>query len=77
MWEQRGNAPDCAPTLDEQGADGFVAVSTGLDHACALDGSGVAYCWGSNSSQQTGASLGHQLRHDHTHPLLTLGRAGE
>jgi alpha-tubulin suppressor-like RCC1 family protein len=44
------------PTLDEQGADGFVTVSTGLDHSCALTASGSAYCWGSDSDQQLGVS---------------------
>jgi alpha-tubulin suppressor-like RCC1 family protein len=42
------------PTLDEQGSDGFVAVTAGRDHACALTAGGVAYCWGSNVDQQLG-----------------------
>jgi alpha-tubulin suppressor-like RCC1 family protein len=46
------------PTLDEQGADGFVAVTTGLDHSCALDASGAAFCWGSDSDQQLGFPTG-------------------
>jgi alpha-tubulin suppressor-like RCC1 family protein len=42
------------PTLDEQGADGFAAVTVGRDHTCALDLAGHAYCWGSDADGQLG-----------------------
>ena len=42
------------PTLDEQGADGFAAVSAGRDHSCALTTAGRAYCWGSDAFDQLG-----------------------
>lgn len=33
---------------------GFVKASIGLDHSCALDGTGQAFCWGSNSFGELG-----------------------
>lgn len=33
----------------------WTQVSVGQDHACALDGSGRAFCWGNNHSAQLGA----------------------
>ncbi|MGH7636818.1 MAG: RCC1 domain-containing protein [Gemmatimonadaceae bacterium] len=46
------------PTLDDAGSDGFVALSTGREHACALTADGTAYCWGSNEFGQLGVSEG-------------------
>jgi alpha-tubulin suppressor-like RCC1 family protein len=43
------------PTLDESGSDGFIAISAGLEHSCALAAGGSAYCWGSNEYGQLGA----------------------
>jgi alpha-tubulin suppressor-like RCC1 family protein len=48
------------PTLDEQGADGFAAVSVGLDHTCALSTAGRAYCWGSDGQLQLGHPPGNR-----------------
>ena len=33
----------------------FASVTVGLDHTCALDTGGIAYCWGSNEYGQLGA----------------------
>lgn len=46
------------PTLDDAGSGGFVALSTGREHACALTADGTAYCWGSNEFGQLGVSEG-------------------
>ncbi len=42
------------PTLDEQSAGTFAAVTVGRDHTCALDRSGHPYCWGSDADGQLG-----------------------
>jgi len=42
------------PTLDDSGGQGFVAVSVGESHSCALVLDGSAYCWGSNEFGQLG-----------------------
>ncbi len=41
------------PTL-VPGSAGFQEVDAGLSHACALDGEGTAWCWGSSSSGALG-----------------------
>ena len=48
------------PTLDDAGSDGFVALSTGREHTCALTADGAAYCWGSNEFGQLGVSAGEE-----------------
>ena len=42
------------PTPVENGR-AHVMITAGGMHACAIDGEGVAYCWGSNSTGQLGA----------------------
>ena len=44
------------PTLDEQGNDGWIAVSAGREHSCALAADGAAWCWGSNEFLQLGVN---------------------
>jgi alpha-tubulin suppressor-like RCC1 family protein len=43
-----------APVAVQQGALSFVSITTGLDHTCAVDAGGNAYCWGGDASQQLG-----------------------
>ena len=35
---------------------GIESIAMGSTHTCALDGDGVAYCWGSNNSSQLGVA---------------------
>ena len=36
-------------------AEGFVSVTSGMDHSCGLNTAGVAYCWGNGIFGQLGA----------------------
>lgn len=51
-----GEGAVCRGALGGAGVDGvdFVAVEAGVGHACALDASGAAWCWGVNGSGQLG-----------------------
>lgn len=42
------------PTYASAVPSGMVQVVTGLEHSCALDGEGVATCWGANDLGQLG-----------------------
>lgn len=44
------------PVAVKQGALSFTSVTTGGAHSCALNGSGQAYCWGTNANGQIGDS---------------------
>lgn len=41
-------------TQDDPGSDGFVSVSVGRAHTCAIAGDSTAFCWGSNEQGQLG-----------------------
>jgi len=40
---------------------GFTLVSVGFRHACALNGTGSAFCWGDNTNGQLGTGVGTKL----------------
>jgi alpha-tubulin suppressor-like RCC1 family protein len=44
----------CNPTPAAVPAKGFVTISAGSLHACALDGAGQAFCWGWNPNGELG-----------------------
>lgn len=44
------------PTLDDPGGDGYIAVSAGWEHTCALAADSTAHCWGSNEFAQLGVA---------------------
>ncbi len=44
----------CRETTEPASAIRFTSVVAGSSHACALDASGVAYCWGSDSVAEQG-----------------------
>ena len=48
-----GGPCNLEPTLLE-GSWTFASVRVGFAHSCALDGEGLAYCWGRNSTGQLG-----------------------
>jgi hypothetical protein len=58
---QLGNSVNSNPNSDipvqVTGAMTWSKVATGNLHVCAIDNSGVAYCWGSNQYGQTGDNL--------------------
>jgi alpha-tubulin suppressor-like RCC1 family protein len=49
---------DCWGIVDDETMappGSFTAITTGNDHSCAIDTSGMVDCWGGNSSGQLGA----------------------
>lgn len=50
----------------------YTSVSTGLNHACALTDTGLAYCWGRNDEGQ----LGDGTRIDRHTPVPVVGATG-
>jgi alpha-tubulin suppressor-like RCC1 family protein len=50
----------------------IVQIAAGQSHACALDGQGLVYCWGSNQLGQ----LGDGTTEDHHEPEPVTGLAG-
>ncbi|MFI5232610.1 MAG: RCC1 domain-containing protein, partial [Gemmatimonadales bacterium] len=53
-------------------ANGFVSISAGGGHTCALTAAGVAYCWGSNDNGQLGDNT--SATHQVTPTLVAGGR---
>ena len=55
---QLGGGPGSEAAADSPvavaGSERFAVVSTGFDHTCALNESGVAWCWGNNHHRQVG-----------------------
>lgn len=67
MSTRVGSLPSCGITVDGETLCGgqrfepapgqrFGQVSAGLDHVCALDAAGLAYCWGNGLSGELGDS---------------------
>lgn len=44
------------PTLDDAGSDGYLAVTAGAQHTCAIAADSTALCWGSNEFGQLGVA---------------------
>jgi alpha-tubulin suppressor-like RCC1 family protein len=72
----------CSPVpIPVTGAERFVSVTAGEFHACALTGTGVAYCWGGNYYGQVGTgTTGGRVRvptaviGGHTFSSISAGR---
>ncbi len=55
-WQLAGAGDHPAPVAVTGLASGVRAISAGEQHSCALDGAGVARCWGNNLDGQLGQS---------------------
>lgn len=70
-WGRLGSSP--IPALATVGSERFTTVTAGEAHACALNLTGLAYCWGLDELGQ----LGDNRRVNSTTPIPVVGENGQ
>ena len=67
------NIPNFVNQSNLPSAQGFVSVSLGYDHACALKSDGTVVCWGSNTYGQTAVPSGYKFVQVKAGQYFTIG----
>lgn len=73
LEDTEDNLPNFALQNSLPSSDGFINVSVGYEHACALKNDGTVVCWGSNSNGECNVPSGYKFIQVKAGQYFTIG----